>query len=269
MPTYTEDFTGTQQKPIKNEKASFFKAIWRWHFYAGIIFTPFLIILAFSGAVYLFKPQIESTIYKDLYYVQKESTTTLPISEQVEKVKTKFPDTTITSVTTFDDSLRTTEFGVATAGGQMFSAYVNPYNGNINGTLVKEKKFTEIFKKLHSELIIGGTIANRIIELAACWCVVLLVTGLYLWWPRNKAALWGTFLPRLNTKGRTFWRDLHAVPAFWLSLFILILIATGLPWSGVLGEEINKIATATNTGALNMRTVGEKNLNLSKNKGNC
>ncbi|WP_286166194.1 PepSY-associated TM helix domain-containing protein [Peribacillus frigoritolerans] len=53
-------------------------------------------------------------------------------------------------------------------------------------------------------------------------------------------------LPRFTKKGRTFWRDMHA---FWFSAAILVLIATGLPWSGVMGEQINKAATSTNTGA--------------------
>ncbi|TCK02756.1 UNVERIFIED_ORG: PepSY-associated transmembrane protein [Anoxybacillus amylolyticus] len=48
-----------------------YAAVWRWHFYAGIIFSPFLIILALSGAVYLFKPQIESALYGHLYEVDK------------------------------------------------------------------------------------------------------------------------------------------------------------------------------------------------------
>lgn len=90
--------------------------------------------------------------------------------------------------------------------------------------------------------------ANRFVELAACWAVILLVTGLYIWWPRNKASIWGTILPRFNVKGRTFWRDMHAVPAFWLSLFILIVIVTGLPWTDVMGEQIKNLASATNTG---------------------
>lgn len=258
MTVHIKETISTQQKN-KKDQSSLFKTMWRWHFYAGLIFTPFLIILAFSGAVYLFKPQIENSLYKDLYYVQQEGTNTLSLSDQAEKVTSKFSNATITYVTEYDNPLRTTEFGVATEDGKNFSTYVNPYSGEINGTLKKEEKFTEIFKKLHSELIIGGTLANRIVELAACWCVVLLITGLYLWWPRNKASIWGTILPRWNAKGRTFWRDLHAVPAFWLSLFILILIATGLPWSGIMGENINKFATATNTDApLYAYSWGEK-----------
>ncbi|KAB2328488.1 PepSY domain-containing protein [Cytobacillus depressus] len=236
-----------QKRSEKRVKASLYQTVWRWHFYAGLIFSPFLIILAFSGAVYLFKPQIESMLYKDLYYVQEAGSSTLSPSAQVEKIKENYPEGTITSYKTYDDPSRTTEIGLID-NGQMSSVFINPYSGEITGSLKNEEKFIEISKKLHSELIVGGTVANRIVELAACWGAILLLTGLYIWWPRNKASIWGTILPRFNAKGKTFWRDMHAVPAFWLSLFIFILIATGLPWSGVLGEQINRLATATNTG---------------------
>ncbi|WP_191562509.1 PepSY-associated TM helix domain-containing protein [Metabacillus idriensis] len=231
----------------KRTKTSIYQAVWRWHFYAGLIFAPFLIILAFSGGVYLFKPQIENYLYKDMYFVQEDGSSTLSPSAQAEKVKEIYPDGSVTSIKFYDDPQRTTEIGLLKKD-QMNSVFVNPYNGDIQGSLKAEDKFTENFVKLHSELLVGGTIANRLVELAACWAVILLITGLYIWFPRTKASIWGTLLPRFRNKGRTFWRDMHAVPAFWFSVAILILIATGLPWSGVMGEQINRLATATNTG---------------------
>ncbi|MBM7703494.1 PepSY-associated TM helix domain-containing protein [Metabacillus iocasae] len=231
----------------KQSKTSLFQSVWRWHFYAGIIFAPFLIILAFSGAVYLFKPQIESTLYKDLYYVDESRTTIQSQANQISTVKEAYPEAVVIAFKTYDDPKRTIEMSILNKG-DMLSVYVNPYTGEVIGSLKNEEKFTQIFKKIHSELLIGGTFANLLVELAACWAVILLITGLYIWFPRNKASIWGTILPRFNAKGRTFWRDMHAVPAFWLSLLILVLIATGLPWSGVLGEQINKVANSTNTG---------------------
>lgn len=232
-------------KPGKKKNLSLYQTIWRWHFYAGVVFAPFLLILAISGGVYLFKPQIENVLYQDMYYVT-EGNTTVSAATQLGSVKEAFPEASIGSMK-FYETPRTTEISV-TSNGESMSVFVNPYNGEITGTLLTEKKFTEIFKKIHSELFIGGTFANRLVELAACWAIILLVTGLYLWWPRSKEAIWGTILPRLNKGRRTLWRDLHAVPAFWLSACILILILTGLPWSGVMGDQINRLATTTNTG---------------------
>ncbi len=239
--------TTNQEKGKNQTRNGFYQTMWRWHFYAGIIFAPFLIILAFSGAVYLFKPQIESYIYKDLYYVDETKETSLSVNAQAEKVREEYPNASITSVSIFDKEERTSKFATM-QDGKPVSVYVDPYSGKVMGDMPVEEELMTIFKKLHSELIVGGTVANRFVELAACWAIILILTGLYIWWPRNRASIWGTVLPRLRSKGRVFWRDMHAVPAFWMSIGLLVLILTGLPWSGVMGEQINRVATATNTG---------------------
>ena len=37
-----------------------YRIIWRWHFYAGLFCLPFIVVLSLSGAIYLFKPQIDA-----------------------------------------------------------------------------------------------------------------------------------------------------------------------------------------------------------------
>lgn len=231
----------------RKTRVSLYRTVWRWHFYAGIIFAPFLIILAVSGAVYLFKPQIESLLYHNQYYVQETEAMTLSPTAQIVGVEDAYPNGTVSSITFYDDLSRTTKISLL-KNEETYSIFVNPYTGDLTGKLKDEDMFTEVFKKIHSELLVGGTIANRWVELTACWAFILLLTGLYVWWPRNKSSIWGTVLPRLKKKGRTFWRDLHAVPAFWLALFISLQIVTGLPWSGIMGEQISRLATSTDTG---------------------
>ncbi|CAH1209429.1 hypothetical protein PAECIP111893_03020 [Paenibacillus plantiphilus] len=224
-----------------------YQSVWRWHFYAGVLFAPLLVILAFSGSVYLFKPQIEGYLYKDMLSVSEVGAASLTTDELIAKTVRAYPGTTISSITLPDQPDATIKMA-ASRNGTSTTMYADPYTGNITGMLNSDKTFAAFFKKMHSELVVGGTWANRLVELAACWGVILIVTGLYLWWPRSKSAIWGTILPRLGNRGsRQFSRDLHAVPAFWLSIFILILIATGLPWSGVMGGQIDRLANATNS----------------------
>lgn len=42
-----------------------YRGVWRWHFWAGLIVLPILAWLAAAGALYLYKPEIEATIYRD------------------------------------------------------------------------------------------------------------------------------------------------------------------------------------------------------------
>ncbi|WP_018130609.1 PepSY-associated TM helix domain-containing protein [Effusibacillus pohliae] len=223
-----------------------YAAIWRWHFYAGIVFAPFLILLAVTGGIYLFKPQFESWMYKDYYYVQETDPSKLSPSAQIEVVKKAYPDAVVTKYKPPIEADRSAEVGVI-HNKQPATVYVNPYNGKILGEIRDDDRIMGQIRKLHGKLMIG-TIGDRLIELAACWGMILLITGIYLWWPRGRKSLLGTLVPRLNKGKRIFWRDLHAVPAFWLSLFVAFLILTGLPWSGLWGEMIKSVATATHTG---------------------
>ncbi|WP_369056772.1 PepSY domain-containing protein, partial [Burkholderia gladioli] len=40
-----------------------YRTLWRWHFYAGLFVMPFLVILAVTGTIYCFQPQIEPLLY--------------------------------------------------------------------------------------------------------------------------------------------------------------------------------------------------------------
>ncbi|MCK6257813.1 PepSY domain-containing protein [Fictibacillus sp. KIGAM418] len=225
---------------------SLYQAIWRWHFYAGILFAPILIMLAVTGGVYLFKPQIEPILYKDLYYVH-QGKQEVSADQQIKQVKEIYPRATILSFRPSDERKRSSEVGIINQDHEM-TVFVNPYTNKIVGTLGNEGKLMEVMKKLHGEIMVG-TIGDRIVELSACWIMILLVTGVYLWWPREgNAQRFGTLIPRFTKGKRIFWRDLHAVPAFWLSLFAALLIMTGLPWAGVWGNNVNKLATSTQSG---------------------
>jgi uncharacterized iron-regulated membrane protein len=64
----------------------------------------------------------------------------------------------------------------------------------------------------------------------------MLITGLYLWWPRGRGAA-GVLWPRR----RTLLRDLHAVSGFYVAIFALLLLLTGLPWTGVWGSAFGAV----------------------------
>ena len=75
----------------------------------------------------------------------------------------------------------------------------------------------------------------------------MIVTGLYLWWPRRTTGLAGIVYPRLSAGSRTFWRDLHAVTGFWVSFFTLFILLSGLPWAKSWGAYLQEIRAVTGT----------------------
>jgi len=114
-------------------------------------------------------------------------------------------------------------------GGEIVRVYVNPASLHVLHVVRENDRFMRVIFYLHGELMLGGA-GSMMVELAASWTIFLLLTGLYLWWPRGRR-LGGVLYPRLRQRGRVFWRDLHAVVAVWVSLFALFLLFSGLPWA--------------------------------------
>lgn len=234
-----------ENKVWSKTSLSFYRAVWRWHFYAGIIFAPFLLILAITGAIYLFKPQIEQMLYKDYYTVPAQEQK-IGASQQLEEVARKYPNAQIRTYRPGDSPSRSSEIGISLQDKSL-TIFVNPYTGKIIGELDDDARIMDKIEEIHGELM-SGTIGDRIVELAACWAIVLIVTGMFLWWPNNKRKVLGVIVPRFNQGTKILRRDLHAVPAFWLTAGMLFLIMTGLPWSGFWGSNFQAIATNSGLG---------------------
>lgn len=243
----------------------FYRTVWRWHFYAGLFVIPFMVVLAATGIIYLFKPQLDAAMYHDLMVVQPSSTA-LSYGEQIQSVDRAYPGAVVTQVTPPVAADRSTEVLVTTADERNLMVFVDPHSGEILGDRGEDNNLQAIARKIHGELLIGK-LGDYLVELAACWGLVLLITGLYLWWPRQQFAVLGTLIPRLWSQNkRIFWRDLHAVPGFYSILLIGFLILTGLPWTGFWGDTFAQVSgqfpaqmwddipqSAVLTGSLNQR----------------
>jgi uncharacterized iron-regulated membrane protein len=103
----------------------------------------------------------------------------------------------------------------------------------------------DLIKRIHS-LDQFGFLANCLIEIAAGWSVVLVATGVYLWWPRGRKG--GVLSVRGRPSRRVFWRDLHAVTGLFAGAFVVFLAATGMPWSAVWGQQVQRLTTEAGWG---------------------
>jgi uncharacterized iron-regulated membrane protein len=230
------------------EKAGrLYRMLWRWHFYAGLFCIPFVIILSLTGATYLFKTQIEVCFdapYNHLVFDGPAK----PVSLQVEAALKALPASKLKSYRLPDQPDDASQITV-TQNGVDFLSYVHPQSLKILKTIKAEDRFMSVVRTLHGELLMGDK-GSLVVELAASWAIVMIVTGLYLWWPRGATGLAGVVWPRLKSGPRVFWRDIHAVTGIWVSGFAIILLLSGLPWTNVWGDVFKKVREATNTAAI-------------------
>ncbi|MGZ2482308.1 putative iron-regulated membrane protein [Rhizobium pisi] len=213
---------------------SLYRAIWRWHFFAGLLVIPFMLNLAITGSLYLFKDEINSTFFGYRYIVQPTDKT-LPAARIAEIAASAVPGSTATS---YKDPVLPERSAIVTVSGDAGSTlvFVNPYDGKVLGVVGSIDEFNYVVKRIHSLAYFGNT-ANRLIEIAGGFAMVLVVTGIYLWWPRRQT---GGIVSVRGTPGRrVFWRDLHAVTGAFAGVLIFFLAITGMPWSGYWGANAN------------------------------
>ncbi|MBV4486466.1 PepSY domain-containing protein [Pseudomonas sp. SWRI153] len=220
------------QKPQPN----FYNLAWRWHFYAGLFVAPFMVMLALTGIIYLFKPQLDSLMYSSLLEVPAGHHK-VPADDLLQRVKNAYPQGQVTQYLPPPNAERSAQFVVKNAG-QELNVFVDPYHGDILGEQDAKQNLQAIARAIHGELMIG-TIGDRLIEMAAGWGVVLVVSGLFLWWPRGQAA--GILWPRLSSRGRVLWRDLHAVTGFWGATLLLVMLLSGMTWTGFWGKQYAQV----------------------------
>lgn len=246
---------------------SLYRAMWRWHFFAGLFAIPVIVLLCLSGLVWLFKPQIWGLMYGDLQNVPPSSQT-VTYERQLTAVEQAYPGAAVSAVHTPPSATRSTIYDIATADGRDLSVYVNPYSGEVLGHRNNATDLAAIALDLHGSLMTGSWLGNedigdRFIEIVAGWSVVLLVTGTYLWWPRGKRrGLRGVLLPRFHLRGkRILWRDVHAVTGIMFAFITLFFLVTGLAWAGWWGPNYLSVATTAVGGyptvESNSTTVGE------------
>lgn len=218
-------------------RAALYRLIWRWHFYAGLFCIPFILALSLTGSIYLFRPQIDALL--DSPYNQVDaSAARLPVSEQVRAALAAVPGARLNAYQ-LPDGPRDAAQVLVGSGEGLYRVYVDPTDARVLHRVAEDQRFSRQLFHLHGELLMGST-GSYLVELAACWTVLLLVTGLYLWWPRG-TRLGGVLYPRLGQRGRLFWRDLHGVTGFWVSLFALLLILSGLPWATFWGGALKDV----------------------------
>lgn len=259
----------TPLAPLKARRRSL---LWRLHFWSALIASPFVLVACLTGLLYVFTPQIERALHGHLDTVVPQAESR-PLDEAVAAAQNVVPENWVlhSVIPAFeaDDSVRvafTAPMQDKTKGGghsghggaskadgksqflrpnfgipaRAMVVYVNPYTAEVLGQLKESDRFATWARKLHSSLQQGDS-WRWMIELAASWTMVMLVTGVYLWWP----VAGQSGLPQKNAKGRVAWRQWHAFMGVALGLISCVIITTGLTWSQNAGSQIKWARDAT------------------------
>ncbi|MBC7284892.1 PepSY domain-containing protein [Hoeflea sp.] len=217
--------------PVRTSKL--YLAAWRWHFYAGLYFIPFFIMLAVTGMSMAWIAHVDGRDGERTAVVAQQAVQ--PVSAQAAAAVSAVPGSTLVQYVAPRTADVATIFRVD-LGEVATMVVVDPYTATVLDQFPRRSGWYDFFDAVHGDLMLGVT-GDRMIETAASLGMVLIATGLYMWWPRGLG--WRALLvPSLARGGRAMWRSAHGVIGFWLSLFLVFFLISGLSWSGVWGEKL-------------------------------
>ena len=207
-------------------------AAWRWHFYAGLYVIPFLLMLAVTGLIMLWVTSV--TELNGERALVTPGAALLPVSALQTAAEAAVPGGTATQYIAPMGPDRVAAFAVA-LGEDTTGVTLNPYTGAVVQTFPWQAGWYDIANDIHGTLLIGD-LGDWLIEAAASLGLLLVISGLYLHWPRN-GATWGKALSVQRSDGRAFWKSLHGAVGLWVSLILIAFLISGLSWTGLWGAK--------------------------------
>ncbi len=222
---------------MPGERSSLYAAVWRWHFYAGLFVAPFFVLLAATGLVMLFSGPIERWQLPELARQGPPARAAAPHQARLEAASAALPGARLVRYSPGGAPGEPTRVEMELAGTPR-TVYVDEATGRALGHVPTGRRLGVLAERLHGTLLLGD-FGDRMIETAAGFGVLLLVSGLYLWWPRRGAWRQALTLPAPRSpRSRPFWRGLHRWVGSVLAPVLLFYLISGLAWTGIWGGRL-------------------------------
>jgi uncharacterized iron-regulated membrane protein len=198
-----------------------YKFFFKVHLYAAIVVCPFLLIFAITGSLMAFEPEIDHLVHAKLSYVEPGGKP-ISLAAMSEHVHTAFPKDTINS------------FYLSASPGISWqvntnnrNVYANQYTGEILGMMTRQDfwgKAQQQIHQLHLRLAFrnNGDTGKSIMSWAGVILLIILPSGLVLWWKQKRVTV------RWKEKPRLVWFDIHSLIGVFSFTFLMILAFTGV-----------------------------------------
>ncbi|MEP7259403.1 MAG: PepSY-associated TM helix domain-containing protein [Flavitalea sp.] len=108
--------------------------------------------------------------------------------------------------------------------------YLNPHTAQSLKVKNMNRDFFRVVLDGHFYLWLPPEIGRPIVASATLIFVLMLISGIILWWPRNRSARKQRFALKWNASGKRLNYDLHNVLGFYASWIAIFIAVTGLVW---------------------------------------
>lgn len=220
------------------------------HLWLGLITGLIVVILGITGCINVFADQARHAIYPERYFVPVKDQK-LPLSRLIDSAQQAVGEAyPLTRGRLYNIPGRSYEFRTLKVDESKFGfwnyytwyyrIYVDPYTGKVITVEDAEHSFFDILLGLHTNLLLGRPLGKMIVRWAVICFVVLLISGLLLWWRKPAYKIkWHARAKRLNY-------DLHNILGFYALAPLLLIALTGLGMSfELIAPKLNPLSSDT------------------------
>lgn len=220
------------------------KSITWIHRWLGIITGLVVFIVSLTGCVYVFVDELKAVFYQDRLFVQTGNEAIQPLSTLMANAQEALgKNIEISRCDIYPAANRSWIFRAVKTNPEAvghwnyytyyYRVYVNPYTGAVIHLEDSRNEFFQLMLSLHTDLLLGHRIGQPLVGSCALIFILLLLSGLVLWWPKKgkKKALKQALTIKYKAKFKRVNYDLHNTLGFYVLVPALVIALTGAVYS--------------------------------------
>jgi len=195
------------------------------HLWLGLASGLVIMVICLTAAIWSFSPEIEGL--QSFRHVTPQDKPYLPVTRLRAIANQQLPGKKVQRLTF--DAKDKAAIAELYAEDYYYAVYINPYNGQVLKVRDEDHTFFRQVILGHYSLWLGD-IGREIVKWATLIFLIMLISGIVLWWPKNKAARKQRFKIKLGTSPKRLNYDLHNVLGFYCAWIIVFAALTGVVW---------------------------------------
>ncbi|QXV66017.1 PepSY domain-containing protein [Mucilaginibacter sp. 21P] len=204
----------------------FKKALLFCHRWLGVISGLVVFIVSITGCIFCFQDEIQDAMHS-YRTVENTGKPYVEPSQLISEVKKAYPKASPDYIYYY--GVERPAGVLANKGAEGYEyVYLNPYTGKIVHHETPQTNFFIIVEYIHLYLLLPPAIGKWVVGVAVIIFMVIMITGLILWWPKRKSDRKRSFTIKWGGRWRRVNYDLHNVLGFYATSIALILSISGL-----------------------------------------
>src|SRR5262245_58514814 len=200
---------------------------WAIHRWIALVLCILLVPIAISGALLVWHDELEPLLHAPRVAVS--GNTAAPISSHLDSARGALPASFTPMVVRFpaEEGRPITVMARGEEGGarQLLTVYLDPPSARVLDVVNFRSSFFGFLHRFHENLTVPEYSGRAIVGWAGVGMLILSLTGLWLWWPRNGVLRAGL---RWRRSGDATISNLHYLLGFWIALPLTLVSLTGI-----------------------------------------